>query len=381
MAAVRADRATWQKEMEAYFEQGLERAIALPNRGPVRFAADGRLAPEIMEAYEEYGFYILEGLIAPRELAELEASFLDMVDRLPAEPGAKLDRRGRPALGAQLDSPVIYWGKPLSDPFGGTSQAKGRHPVKMFEPEPADDAPQQVVHTIGSQLQLSDACLRLYGHPDALRVAAALNGDDFVPFQEGIIIKRPGEGRSFAWHQDGTTHWENPAWNQHIHGTNFMPQLYRSTPANGVWFVPGTQAQGKVDIGRLAEEAGSDRLLDAVPLVCEAGDVAISNRQILHGSFANTSPNLRVTLNMGFLPYASVLGATGFSTQTGEPVTYDAERIRRRSELIGYAIDARRQHFPDEQPYLYQPQAGAALHWDDAAREAIQGYNLLDLRI
>ena len=73
-----------------------------------------------------------------------------------------------------------------------------------------------------------------------------------------------------------------------------------------------------------------------------AGDMAISNRQIVHGSFPNTSGDLRVTLGMGFHPYASVLGATGFSTQTGEPVTYDAERIRKRSEMIGYAIDARR---------------------------------------
>jgi ectoine hydroxylase-related dioxygenase (phytanoyl-CoA dioxygenase family) len=276
---------------------------------------------------------------------------------------------------------VIYWSKPLSDPFGGTEAAKGRHPVKMSEPAPATGVPEQVVQTIGSQLQLSDACLRLYGNPDVLRIAAALHGEDFVPFQEGIIIKRPGEGRSFAWHQDGTTHWDHPDWHQHIHGTNFMPQLYRSTAANGVWFVPGTQAQGKADIREFVARAGSERLHGAVPLVCEAGDMAISNRQILHGSFANTSPDLRVTLNMGFLPYASVIGATGLCTQTGEDVTFDAERIRKRSEIIGYAIDARRQHWPDETPYDYRPHAGQTFHWDARARQSIQGYNLLDLRI
>ena len=177
----------------------------------------------------------------------------------------------------------------------------------MFEPKPAEGVADQVVFNISGGLQHSEAFLRLYGHPDVLGVAAGILGQDFVPFQEGIIIKRPGEGRSFSWHQDGVTHWEAPGRTQHSHGLNFMAQLYGSTPANGVWFVPGTQ-HDRADIRGMVEQAGSERLRDAVPLVCAAGDMAISNRQVLHGSFANTSPDIRVTLNMGFLPRRSVVG-------------------------------------------------------------------------
>jgi hypothetical protein len=32
----------------------------------------------------------------------------------------------------------------------------------------------------------------LYGHPDLLGIAAALNGHDFAPFNEGIFTKDPG---------------------------------------------------------------------------------------------------------------------------------------------------------------------------------------------
>ena len=54
--------------------------------------------------------------------------------------------------------------------------------------------------------------------------------------------------------------------------------------------------------------AGSDRLPDAVPLIRSPGDVAITSRQAVHGSFANTSSNACVTLNFGSHRRSSVLG-------------------------------------------------------------------------
>ena len=36
--------------------------------------------------------------------------------------------------------------------------------------------------------------LRLYGHPQLLAVAASINGDDFVPYNDAIFIKQPGQG-------------------------------------------------------------------------------------------------------------------------------------------------------------------------------------------
>jgi hypothetical protein len=380
MNAIKRSR---EEAMERYFREGTARAMALGNRGTIRFSESGQLAPDIMEAYERHGFYVFEGVISPAELAELEAEYLEMMDRMPGAPDAKVDRHGRPAAGSDLEVKTAYWAKPLSDPFAGTEKNQGRHTFRMFEPEPAADAPAHVIFSVVAPIHFSEAYLRMCGHPDLLRLSAAVNGEDFVPFQEGIVIKRPHEGASFSWHQDGTTHWDSPAWNQHSHGVNLMPQLYGSTAANGVWYVPGTQRAGRLDMTALDFEPGSDRVRNAVPLICAPGDVAISNRQVVHGSFANTSDDIRVTLGFGFHPRASVLGATGYDFDTNQPVTFDAERVCKRCEMIGYAIDARRQHFPDEAAYVYRPhaEAGETYLWDDTARREIRNYSKRDLRI
>jgi hypothetical protein len=366
---------------ERYLAEGEARAMALGNCGPLLFTDDGKLDPAIVEAYARCGFYVFEGVISARELDELEAEVLDMIDRLPSAPDSLLDCYGRPALGADRKTPVAMWSKPLGDPLGGSAYASGRHAVKMFEPEPAPGLPAQVPLNILNQLEYSDAALRLYGHPGLLAAAAAVNGEDFVPFTEAIIFKKPGEGASVAWHQDGMTHWDAPDWDAGSHGFNFMVQLYGSTAANGVWYLPGSHATGRVDLRALAEEAGSERLIGAVPLISRPGDVAISNRQILHGSFANTSADWRVTINFGFNRRRSVLDVVGRDFVLNQPVRYDDERIAKRMEMIGYAIDARRHHFPDEAPYCYRPhdEAGLRYDWDEAARAAIRGYYKHDL--
>ena len=147
-----------------------------------------------------------------------------------------------------------------------------------------------------------------------------------------------------------------------------MGQLYGCTAANGVWVVPGSHKHGRADIKKMVAEAGSERLPAAVPIIARPGDVAITNRQALHGSFANTSKDWRVTLNLGFHRRRSVLGVKGGGVHNKEAV-YDAARIRERARLIGYAIDARRQRFPGETPYAYRPHAdeGLTYRWDDKA--------------
>jgi len=377
-----ADYGPEEAAMQVYLRQGEARAMALGNRGPIRFGPDGKLDPAILASYDEHGFYVFEGVLKPDELADIEADLFDLMDRMPVEKGAPLDRRGRPALAVDNKALTLVWARPLSDPIGGTAAAHGRHPVKMFEPTPAADAPREVVYLILGSLQFSEATLRVYGHPDLLRVAEAIHGPDFTPFNEAIWIKEPGKGASVAWHQDGWTHWDSPDLDANTHGFNFMGQLYGCTPANGLWVVPGSHRMGKVDIKAMAQAAGTERLPLAVPLVCKPGDVAITNRQAVHGSFANTSPDWRVTINFGFHRRSSVLGVTSGGVHNARTV-YDADRITRRSRAIGYAIAARRQRFPAETPYVYAPHvaSGETFEWDAAAKAELKDYNLLDLGI
>lgn len=368
--------------MADYIREGEKRAYALGNRGPVRFGDDGLLHPDILEAYWRCGFYIFEGVLGADELADIEADLIDMRSRMPTEKDSPLDAEGRPALGADCAAPTLFWSKPLGDPFGATEQANGRHPVKMPEPEAAAGAPKEIVYLMLGTLQFSEACLRVYGHPDLLRVAASINGPDFTPFNEAMFIKEPGRGASVAWHRDGVTHWDAADWDQGTHGYNTMAQLYGCTPANGVWVVPGTHKLRELDIAAMVEAAGTPRLPEAVPMICAPGDVAICNRQAVHGSFANTSTEWRVTVNFGFHRRKSVLGVAGGGIHNA-PAVYDEERIRKRSELIGYAIEARRQRFPDETPFEYAPHrdSGETFEWSPEAKAGLKDYNLLDLSI
>ena len=368
--------------MARYREDGTARALALDNRGPLRFDGDGRLDPAVLDAYSRYGFYVFENVLGEEERRDLERDIADLLERAPVTKGADVDKYGRPALGAGCKGRTVTLVKPLSDPVGGTDANQGRHPVKMSEPEAPADAPDYVLQLLLGPLQFSEACLRLYGHPKLLAAAEAINGPDFTPFNEAVWIKHPRLGGSVAWHQDGWTHWNKPDLEEGSHGFNFMAQLYGCDAANGLWVVPGTHRQGKVDIKAMVAAAGSDRLPDAVPLICEPGDVAITNRQALHGSFANTSPNIRVTLNMGFHRRKSVLGIK--SGGVHNPVAlYDEDYIRQRSRMILYGIDARRQRFPDETAYVYGPLADQidTYRWTDTAKADIKDYNLQDLGI
>ena len=272
--------------------------------------------------------------------------------------------------------------RPLSDSLGGTTKNNGRHPFKMFEPTAPEDAPEWVPQILAGSLQFSEAALRLYAHPDLLRVAEAFNGADFSPFNEVIWFKRPRLGAAVSWHQDGTTHWDTPQFHQGSHGFNFMAQLYGSNSANGLWIVPGSHGS-LADIKTWCEEAGSERLPDAVPMLCAAGDVGITNRQAVHGSFPNTSDEWRITVNFGFIPRDRVVGfrGNGIHAPGSDQLIYDEERVVARSRILGIAAEARKQRYPDEVPYRYQPHDGLSFEWNEEIKASLRGYNALDLGV
>ena len=368
--------------MKQYLEDGQRAALELDNRGPIEFDQYGRLAQSILDAYSKYGFYVFTGVLSEEECQDLEADLEQMKTTFPTSPESKVDSQGRPALGADSLTPSLVWSKPLGDPLGGTELANGRHQVKMFEPEAKEAAPAAAPFILLGSLRFSDACLRTYAHPELLRVAEAINGEDFAPFNEALFIKEPGIGAAVSWHQDGVTHWDSPDFDEGIHGFNFMAQLYGSTAVNGVWVLPGSHRLGKLDIKSLVSDSNSERLKDAVPIVCGRGDVVICNRQALHGSFPNSGFEPRLTVNFGFHRRSSVLGVQGGGIHSDAQV-FDETIIARRSKVLGYAIAARKERFPEEKAYEYQPfkEAGLSFEWNDAARADMKDYNRDDLSI
>ena len=368
--------------MRKYLIAGQAAALALENRGPIEFDTSGKLAQHILDAYSKYGFYVFTGVLSDEECEDIEADMVSLKRSFPTMPDSAVDADGNPALGSDSNTPHLVWSKPLGDPLGGTQLANGRHQVKMFEPEATADTPLASPFILLGSLRFSDACLRTYAHPELLKVAEAINGPDFAPFNEALFIKEPGIGAAVSWHQDGVTHWESPDFDENIHGFNFMAQLYGSTAVNGVWVLPGSHKLGKIDNTDLVTESGSERLEGAVPLVCDRGDVVICNRQALHGSFPNSGFEPRLTVNFGFHKRSSVLGVKGGGIHSDAQV-FDDEIIARRSKVLGYAIAARKERYPDEMVYTYKPfeAAGLSFDWNEAARRDMHDYNRDDLSI
>ncbi len=368
--------------MRQYLLEGQAKSVALPNRGPLLFNEEGQLDKGILEAYQTYGFYIFENVLSERELADIEQDLALLKQRFATENGATVNAKGEPALGINCKAPNLLWAKPLGDPLGGTPIANGRHQVKLFEPAAASNAPKESPFVLLGSLQFSPACLRVYAHPKLLKVAEAINGQDFAPFHECLFIKEPGLGAAVSWHQDGDTHWDNPEFDSQIHGFNFMAQAYGSTAVNGVWVVPGSHKEGRKDIRQLVKDAGSERIPDALPIICNPGDVVICNRQLVHGSFANTGFEPRITINFGFHKRSSVLDVKGAGIHS-EAVVYDEKLIEQRSHSLGYAIEARKAQSPDETPYQYQPLANSKINfsWQTDTLGKLKDYNLLDLSI
>lgn len=354
MTVTEPKKQTSLDDIAEYCAKGIKRAAELGNRGPLEFDKNGNVVGDALEIYHEHGFYIFEDVIADEEIQTLRSEVDKTLAHAPVSPDSDLDANGDPAVGVEFKYRSFLYAKPLSDPYGGTAATNGRYEVKMTEPDPDRHAPQYTIYFIAGICQLMDSCLRHYGNPSLLQIAETINGQDFTPFTDSIWVKEPNLGTSVAWHQDGTTLWQHPNWHEDIHGFNFMTQLYDTTAENALWVVPGTHKLGKADIKARVAEAGTDRLPNAIPMVCNAGDVAICNRQVLHGSFANTSNQRRISIVHGFHQRASVLDAT---TSFGgkREVRYDEERVHRSTRLIALAVDARRQYYTNEKPFSYKP--------------------------
>ena len=140
--------------------------------------------------------------------------------------------------------------------------------------------------------------------------------------------------------------------------------------------MPGSHLEGKVDIRKFVDDAKSDRIEGAVPLICEPGDVAICNRQAVHGSFANTSDDIRVTINMGFHRRSSVLNCWGGIQMTLKPIPRNVLPVARA--LLAMPLMHKTEYLED---FVYKPLKEQHFAWDAAARESIRDYNLEDLGI
>ena len=136
--------------------------------------------------------------------------------------------------------------------------------------------------------------LRLIGDDGLLDIAEQLIGPNIALFAADYIVKRPGTGGRFAWHQDGSYWPLDP-----MEVATLWIAYSASNADNGcVRVIPGTQ-----HLPLQEREAGGDdstvllpgmeqTLVEeskAVDIVLAPGDVSLHHPHVIHGSSANMS--------------------------------------------------------------------------------------------
>ena len=345
------------KPWPEYEKEGCARAHALGNRSAMRFDANGRLAQDILDAYRRTGFFVFTGVLSAEEVAELRTEFDELLDNAPATLEGDTDQRGRPVKYA------------------------GYYTLSAREGE--GESASAVVGLFSHPLMMMDSALRAYAHPDILRMVASVNGDDFVPFHESIFHKGAGEGPPTRWHQDGRTHWtpdgaalEQADGSGKTHGFNLSVSWSNCTPENCLWVVPGSHKRWRLTNGG-AFPPITERLADAVPVLLSPGDCAMVNRSSLHGAYPNRSAERRITMVLGYHKRDSAIGTETTNVHafkrpgTTKHIKYSEDYVLRRTRMIPLAIDARRQRFPNEEPYEYTGSYIGDARWNESTRAEI----------
>ena len=251
------------------------------------------------------------------------------------------------------------------------------------EPSEAVDAP-GTVRLVSHALMLMDSALRAYAHPDILKMAASVNGPDFVPFHESVFHKAAQRGAPTRWHQDGRTHWaedgtslEQPDGSGKTHGFNLSVAWCHCTPENGLWVVPGSHRRWRLAnggefppitewlAGCSAHDAGTGGLRHRQPKL--AALAPIPTGLPCAGStwlWASTNGRRRSARRR-----PTSMPPCG--RESTKPIKYTEDYVLRRARMIPLAIDARRQRYPDEVPYEYQGSYIGDGVWNAQARAEI----------
>ena len=128
------------------------------------------------------------------------------------------------------------------------------------------------------------------------------------------------------------THWDNPEWNEGIHGFNYQVQIYPTTAGNALWVMPGTHKHERLRQGYARRDVdtycanrplrtgnwnapGSDGWLSNDPVGVRrglkgtwrseefrAGDVIIFSTCLVHAGLDNHTARLRLSTDSRYQP-------------------------------------------------------------------------------
>ena len=136
----------------------------------------------------------------------------------------------------------------------------------------------------------------LLGHPFILRSIERLQGKDFIPTWDSLVVKLPGEGILVGWHRDAGA--ECVGQEPILNTAFYMDEADIDTC---LWVHPGSHRWSQEEVLEITQKEGFPTA-GAIPLPMKAGDVMLHNILLLHGSPSNTSSKLRRVIYFEFRP-------------------------------------------------------------------------------
>jgi ectoine hydroxylase-related dioxygenase (phytanoyl-CoA dioxygenase family) len=243
-----------------------------------------RVAPEQARRFRDEGFFVLENVLAPRDLELLRSEcqrFIDDRDR-------EMDRLGVDQL--DLD-----------------------HRGSRY-----------FVHAYGK----SAAIERFLRSDFIVEIARAALGDTVYLFNEQYVVKAAERGMKFSWHQDsGFVEYEHPPY------LTCWIALDDVTEANGtVYLLPYSRAGTRDVLEHVRDEETNDLVGyfgddPGDPVIVPAGSIACFSSTLFHRSGPNTTDRIR-RVYLAQYTAKPLLDETGSQPRhLAEPLLVDGRRI------------------------------------------------------
>jgi ectoine hydroxylase-related dioxygenase (phytanoyl-CoA dioxygenase family) len=208
----------------------------------------------------------------------------------------------------------------------------------------------QILKRIEYVIDKNDHLKGLLGHPFVLSSVEKLQGVNFIPTWDSMVMKMPDEGIIVPWHRDAQMP-DGYTGNKPIFNVDFY--LDASDIKSCLWVIPGSNKWSKEEAyKRCAQDKGFDTS-DAIAVPLAAGDMIFHDITVLHGSPSGDGNSLRRTVYYEFRP-AEIEAEFGPHSQ---------EYIPLKQQLLLDCVERRTKagHQQGEKTFDYKPEGQFAV--------------------
>ncbi|WP_379192157.1 phytanoyl-CoA dioxygenase family protein [Paenibacillus solisilvae] len=268
-----------------------------------------RITDEQAQFFLDNGFLVIRNVVVGEELSLIQAEMM------------KLYEKG--VNGASDDNDFMY----------GKGVKSGQSVLKRVE----------------YVIDKSDPMKVLLGHPFILRSVEKLQGPNFIPTWDSMVLKAPNEGIVVPWHRDAAV--PDGCEDKHpIFNVDFY--LDQADLSTCLWVIPGSNKWSKEAYEERCKRPGFSTE-EAIPVPMQPGDVIFHDIEVLHGSPDGDGNPLRRTVYYEFRPGEI---EAGFGPHT-------LEYLSLKQNMLLDCIERRKQaaYTQGENAYAYRPNGGFAI--------------------